>query len=103
MKFIYYILVCPTTDTVPNLLWVAFWLTIGIIICCNWDMLAGLLLWVALGIAKGVWMMHWEKDNPQKMPPVVYVPYDCGGGDGFFDEVSDRRRADIEFLFGKRE
>ena len=25
-----------------------------------------------------------------------------GYGGGFFDEVSDRRRADIEFLFGKR-
>ena len=34
------------------------------------------------------------------MRPVVYVDDGCYGGDGFFDEVSTRRREDLQFLLG---
>lgn len=97
---IYYILVCPTTGTLPNLMWGAFWMGFIMLIVCGGVGLYGLVLAAAVGIAKIVYCVKWDIDHPRKIVPVEYVPYECGGGDGFFDEVSDRRRSDLQFLLG---
>ena len=96
-----YLLCCPTNRILPNLLWLAVWGTVVVFTANVVDGKGGLLLAVVLGIVKFVYAVKWEKEHPQEVKPVVYVDDGCCGcGDGFFDEVSTRRRSDIQFLMG---
>ena len=95
-----YLIGCPTNRVAPNLLWFALWGTVVILTINCVDAVAGLILAIVMGIVKFVYAIKWEKEHPQEIKPVVYVDDGCCGGDGFFDEVSTRRREDLQFLLG---
>ena len=95
-----YIIACPTNSTTPNLLWIAFWMTIIMLVAFNVDPMAGFVIGLLVGIPKFIYAVKWDMEHPQKVVPIEYVPYEVGGGDGFFDEVSTRRRSDLQFLLG---
>lgn len=97
---IYYIIACPTNAVMPNLLWIAFWITVGMTVMAKVDIMAGIVIGLAVAIPKFIYAVKWDLDHPRKIVPIEYVPYEVGGGDGFFDEVSTRRRSDLQFLLG---
>jgi len=97
---IYYIIACPTNAVMPNLMWTAFWMTVILLFAFNVDPLGGFVIALAVATGKFIYAVKWDLDHPRKIVPIEYVPYECGGGDGFFDEVSTRRRSDIQFLMG---
>ena len=99
-KAIWYITVCPTTGTMPNLMWAAFWMTLSLLVAFNVDPLAGFLIVLPASVGKLIYDVKWDLAHPRKIVPIEYVPYEVGGGDGFFDEVSTRRRSDLQFLLG---
>lgn len=95
-----YLVCCPTNRAVPNLLWLGLWGTAVLLLINKVDMMAGLGLGVVMGIVKFVYAIKWEKEHPQEVKSVAWVDDGYCGGDGFFDEVSTRRRSDIQFLMG---
>ena len=99
-EILYYLVACPTNKMMPNVMWGVFWFTIGLVLinCVN-SVLGGALLFV-VGAVKFVFCVRWAIEHPEDPNKVVYVDGGCYGGDGFFDEVSDRRRSDIQFLLG---
>ncbi len=100
LTVIYYIIACPTNAVMPNLLWIAFWITVGMTVMAKVDIMAGIVIGLAVAIPKFIYAVKWDLDHPRKIVPIEYVPYEVGGGDGFFDEVSTRRRSDLQFLLG---
>lgn len=95
-----YLVGCPTNRIGPNLLWGAIWGTIAFTIMIYVSTIGGFVIGMVLGIVKFIYAIKWEKEHPQEVRPVVYVDDGCYGGDGFFDEVSTRRREDLQFLLG---
>ena len=95
-----YVIGCPTNRVLPNLVWFGVWGTVVMTVMSKVDIFAGICLSVILGIVKLVYAVKWEKEHPQEVKSVVWVDDGYCGGDGFFDEVSTRRRSDIQFLMG---
>ena len=94
------LLVCPTNRVGPNLMWGLVWGTVVVLLASYVSFAGGCLFGLGLGIVKFIYAVKWDMEHPQEVRPVVYVDDGCYGGDGFFDEVSTRRREDLQFLLG---
>jgi len=104
LKALWYLIVCPAKGVVPNILWAVFWIVLCSVLGSCVNGILGMSLLIGVSSVKFVLSLkaaiEWELEHPQDPNKVVYIDGGDYGGDGFFDEVSDRRRADLQFLLG---
>ena len=106
MEFLF---ACPTNRFLPNLLWLGIWSGISSLIGSMTELMVGVAVAVFVGVVKLCFVLKYEMEHPKKKvvgagAGMSFADMDAlyygGSGGGFFDEVSTRRRSDLQFLLG---
>lgn len=104
-----YLFACPSDRFLTNMAWLVAWVGIGWLVGSQSDAGWGVMVTLMAVVVRLIFAVKHEMEHPQEYNEdagaglslaEVDAMYYGGGGDGFFDEVSTRRRSDLQFLLG---